>query len=90
MFISYLLSGLTIVFALYFAYKILTPPEIGRKHIVKNNIECIIQSYEHFTENDKAQLIATWINVLDLDKVDECIKDGLEDIFNNKIKKGSD
>jgi hypothetical protein len=83
--ILYISSYIIIATALYFVWKILTAPEIERKHIIRNSIYAIIQANEHFSDKDKVQLIATWLDNVNFHNVPEWQKNGLKNKILDKI-----
>lgn len=51
------LNWLVIAFSLYWAAKLLTRPEIERKHVVRNSIQMHVESEKHLNSSDRIVLM---------------------------------
>lgn len=58
------LNWLVIVFSLYWAAKILTRPEIERKHIVRNSIQMHVESEKHLNSSDRIVLMKKQLDLI--------------------------
>ncbi len=58
-----------ILLSLMLLWLFATRPKIGRKYIIKNNIQAQVESRTLFTDVDKVNLLAELINDIDFDYV---------------------
>jgi len=64
-------SWISIVICLYFAYSILTKPEIERKHVIRNNIQAIVEGERLMNSADKIVLMKKQLDSLKLEEIPE-------------------